>query len=127
MRKKNKKLSIIIPVYNEENTIEKSLNRIVAVKLGKWDKELIIVDDGSKDKSKVIIQRLFAAGKKTKSIMVLTHKKNKGKGAAIQTALKHVSGDAVIVQDADLEYNPNDIPKLLKELEKGKAQIVLGS
>lgn len=125
MRSK-RKLSIIIPVFNEENVVAESLKRLSRVSLGAWEKELIIVDDASRDNSKKIIQNLLKNPiyKKTKFI---PHKRNKGKGGAIQTALKHVTGDAVIVQDADLEYDPNDIPKLLKKLEKGKAQIIFGS
>lgn len=121
-----RKLSIIIPVFNEENVVAESLKRVSQVNLGIWSKELIVVNDASIDNSKAIIQSLL---KKPlyKKIKFFSHKKNKGKGGAIQTALKHVTGDAVIVQDADLEYNPNDIPKLLRKLEKGKEQIIFGS
>ena len=126
MKIMKQKLSIIIPVFNEENTIEESLKKVFRVKLGGWQKEIIIVDDGSKDTSKKIIKGLI--GKNTdKKILLISHKINRGKGAAIQTALRYVTGDALIVQDADLEYNPNDIPKLLRKLEEGRAQVVFGS
>lgn len=126
MHKKLQKLSIIIPVYNEEKTIEEILKRVFQANLGNWKKELVIVDDGSKDKSKETIKKFLSKKPKGNNKFII-HRKNKGKGAAIQTALKHVTGDAVIVQDADLEYDPNDIAKLLKKLEKGQAQIIFGS
>lgn len=122
----SRKLSIIIPVFNEENTIEESLRRVIDAKLGKWQKEIIIVDDGSKDKSRQKIKALLPK-LSTQKVKFIVHKKNKGKGVAIQTGLKYVTGDAFIVQDADLEYDPNDISRLIKELEKGKAQIIFGS
>ncbi len=123
--KSKQKLSIIIPVFNEENTIEELLKRVMRAKLGKWQKEIIIVDDGSSDKSKKIIQNLIKV--KKPKIKFISHRINNGKGAAIQTALRYVTGDAVIVQDADLEYNPNDIFKLLKRLERKDVQIIFGS
>lgn len=126
LMKTKRKLSIIIPVFNEENVVAESLKRVSQVNLGRWSKELIIVDDASRDNSRKIIQNLIK-NPIYKKIKFISHKINKGKGGAIQTALKHVTGDAVIVQDADLEYNPNDIPKLLKKLEKGEAQIIFGS
>lgn len=126
MKNRPKKLSIIIPVFNEENTIKESLQKVMKANTGQWIKELIVVDDGSKDKSKTIIYQTIKSFTKRNVIFIL-HKKNKGKGGAIQTALKYVTGDAVIVQDADLEYDPNDIYNLLVELEKGKAQIIFGS
>ena len=124
--KKTKKLSIIIPVFNEENTIEKLLKKVVEAPLGIWGREIIIVDDGSKDKSKVIIRNLLKTAK-FNDVRLVLHSKNKGKGAAIQTGLKLAKGDAVIVQDADLEYDPKDIIKLLKMLDQGPAQIIFGT
>ena len=115
------KLSIIIPCFNEQDTIEALLNKLLAVNFGSWKKEIIVVDDGSTDNSLDNIKQFKS------SIKLLKHKVNMGKGSAIQTGLKHATGDAVVVQDADLEYDPNDLPKLLKEFEKGRADIIFGS
>lgn len=120
-----KTLSIIIPVFNEEETVGEILKRVFQADLGNWDKEVIIVNDGSTDGSKRKIQdSIRRLGEKVKFI---SHDKNLGKGVAIQTGLKYVSGDALIVQDSDLEYDPNDIAKLLKKLEEGKAKIIFGA
>lgn len=116
-----KKLSIIIPVYNEEKTIEKLLSKVLDVDLGRWDKEIIVVDDGSSDKTFQVLSKFNPHFK------LIRHKKNRGKGAAIQTGLKHASGDAMVVQDADLEYDPADLPKLLKKYDTGNAAVVFGS
>jgi dolichol-phosphate mannosyltransferase len=119
MSKINKKLSIIIPVYNEKYTIQKILNKIY--KLKDINKEIIIVNDGSTDGTKTILER-----NKKKIKHLLNHKKNRGKGAAIQTAQKLVKGDIVLIQDADLEYEPSDYYKLLNEVYKGY-DVVYGS
>lgn len=121
-----KKLSIIIPVFNEEKTIEAILKKVFLAKLGSWDREVIVIDDGSSDNSKSKIQDLIHQ-LVDNNIKFISHKSNLGKGAAIQTGLKYISGDAVIVQDSDLEYDPNDISKLLKKLEKNKDKIIFGS
>lgn len=120
------KLSIIIPVFNEEKTIEEILRRVFQAKLGNWNKEVIVVNDGSVDSSEFKIKSSIRqlADKKVK---LISHKKNLGKGAAIQSGLKYATGDAVIVQDSDLEYDPNDISKLLKKLEEEKDKIIFGS
>lgn len=123
--KKKKTLSIIIPVFNEEKTLEEIVKRVFKANLGVWDKEVIIVDDGSTDSSKQKIQSL--KDKFGKIIRPYFHKKNLGKGGAIQTGLKYFTGEAVIVQDSDLEYDPKDIIKLLRKLEEGKAKIIFGS
>jgi len=115
------KLSIIIPAYNEKKTIGEIIKKIDGVSLD-MDKEIIIVDDGSSDGTKKIIQNLEG-----EYIKKAFHKKNKGKGAAIRTALKQASGDIVIIQDADLEYNPSEYPKLLKPIAEDKADVVYGS
>lgn len=113
-------LSIIIPVYNERNTLEKLVNKVDLVKL---DKQIIIVDDGSTDGSKEIIANL-----KTKSPLVKKyHRQNRGKGSAIRTGLKLATGQYTVVQDADLEYYPNDLKKLLTPLEVGESKVVYGS
>ncbi len=110
------KLSIIVPVYNEEKTIEKVIRELKKLR---FKKEIIVVDDGSTDTTPKILKKL-------KGIKVITHEKNLGKGAAIATGIKHAKGDAVLIQDADLEYKPKDIPKMLKALEKFNADAVFG-
>lgn len=117
------KLSIIIPVFNEEKTIEQTLDKVFSVKLMDIKKEVIVVDDGSKDNSKFKIQN----SKFFKHIKFINHKKNSGKGAAIKTGLKHATGDYVIIQDADSEYNPKFYTALLVPVLSKKAQVVYGS
>jgi glycosyltransferase involved in cell wall biosynthesis len=112
-------LSIIMPVYNEKNTVEQAFERVKRLPI---DKEIILVDDFSTDGTREIIKG-FQADK----VRVLFHEKNRGKGAAIRTALKAVAGDMVIIQDADLEYNPEEIPKLVRPIELNQADIVYGS
>jgi dolichol-phosphate mannosyltransferase len=119
MTKFKKKLSIIIPVYNEKNTIEKLLNKIH--KLYHIKKEIIVVDDASYDGSTNILKK-----NKNKFTKLIHHKKNLGKGAAIKTAKKFVKGNVVIIQDADLEYHPSDYFKLLHFINKGY-KVVYGS
>ncbi len=109
MAKFKKKLSIIIPVYNEKNTIEKLLNKIhnlVDIK-----KEIIVINDASTDGSKDILIK-----NKKKITKLIHHKKNLGKGAAIKSAQKYINGKVVIIQDADLEYDPKDYYKLLHQI-----------
>ncbi len=116
------KLSIIIPAHNEDRTIEKVLDKVMQVGLGKWEREIIVVDDGSTDKTGELLEK-FAAGlaRNKKSIKVLRHSKNTGKGLAIRTALLSATGDYVLIQDADLEYDPVDISKLLSSAKTGVA------
>jgi len=114
------KLSIIVPVFNEENTIEEIIRQVISLPI---DSELIIVDDGSTDKTREILKKYDGKDK----IKIILHEKNRGKGYAIRTGLKSFSGDAVTIQDADLEYDPKDLPKLLKPIEEGKADVVYGS
>lgn len=117
------KLSIIIPVYNEEKTIMQILGKVNEVKLPYYiKKEILIVSDGSKDNTDKILSK--AKGIK---FNYFKHEVNLGKGAAIKTALKNATGDFVIIQDADLEYNPDDYSKLLKPILKQKALVVYGS
>lgn len=113
------KFSIIIPVYNEKKTIKEIVDR---VQKHDYDKEIIIVDDGSQDGTVELLKEI-----KESNIKINYHDKNRGKGAAIRTALKNVSGDVVIIQDADLEYDPQEYPKLLKPIMDGKADVVYGS
>jgi len=119
-----KKLSIIIPVYNEEKTVSKLLRQVFAVKLPIKNIEYIIIDDGSTDASASIISKFQLLGSNTKFIK---HRKNMGKGAAVKTGLKHAKGDYIIIQDADLEYDPKDIIKLLEPIIKGEAKVVYGT
>jgi dolichol-phosphate mannosyltransferase len=116
-----KKLSIIIPVFNEENTVVKLLKNVLSTKLPVKQIEYIIVDDGSSDSSKSKVQSL-----KSKKIKMYFHKKNQGKGAAVRTGLKHATGDYIVIQDADLEYNPKDIAKLIPAVSE-KYQVVYGT
>lgn len=121
------KLSIIIPVYNEEKTILKILNKLSKVNL-KINKEIIMINDGSKDNSRKIIEDYLKKQKKTKNITYkLLSKKNGGKGSAIRAGMNLSTGDIITVQDADLEYNPEDYRKLIKPIIEGKAKIVYGS
>jgi glycosyltransferase involved in cell wall biosynthesis len=115
------KLSIVIPVYNEEATLAEIIKRVQATP---YNKELIIVDDASQDKSRDIIQAL---AKEYDNIKIFFHERNQGKGAALRTGFGQVTGDVVLIQDADLEYNPADYPDLLKPIERGVADVVYGS
>jgi glycosyltransferase involved in cell wall biosynthesis len=115
-------LSVIIPVYNEERSLEQLVTRVLAVPC---EKEVIIVDDCSRDQSPAIIARLQE--KHSATIRTLRHEKNSGKGAAIRTGLSLVRGDIVIIQDADLEYHPEDYPTALRLIESGWADAVYGS
>ncbi|MGV8150737.1 MAG: glycosyltransferase family 2 protein [Candidatus Woesearchaeota archaeon] len=126
LAKKNKlkKLSIIIPVYNEEKTLAIILNKVLSVKLpSNIEKEIIIVNDGSKDKSESII-KLFV--KKYPQIKYF-YKKNGGKGSAIRLGLKKSIGDILVIQDADLEYDPQDFKRMIKPIISGQADVVYGS
>lgn len=116
-----KKISIIVPVFNEEATIGIVLDQLLAGNFGGWEKEIIIVDDGSNDGTTAVLENF------RNRLVLIRHLVNCGKGAAIRTAFKWVTGNAVIVQDADLEYSPADIPRLLETLETKKTDAVFGS
>ncbi len=115
------KLSIIMPVYNERNTVVEAIRRSRSVELP-LEREIIVVDDGSDDGTAQILTQL-----QDSTVRVVQHPANRGKGAAIRTGLTYVTGDLVLVQDADLEYDPEDWPKLLTPILKGKARVVYGS
>ena len=120
-------LSIIIPVYNEENTVRKLLERIKELKLiHNIEKEVIVINDCSNDLSKEKIQ-LFIKKNKDLNISLLNHKTNMGKGSAVSTGIKKASGEYSIIQDADLELNPQDINKLIDAVLQKKANIIYGS
>jgi glycosyltransferase involved in cell wall biosynthesis len=120
---KLRKLSVIVPVFNERNTLVEILRRMRAVELPDGiESEIIVVDDGSSDGTRDVLRQLGDS-----TVRVITHEANRGKGAAIRSGLAHVHGDLVLVQDADLEYDPEDWPKLLAPMLRGKARVVYGS
>ena len=122
------KLSVLIPVYNEERTLEEVVRRVRAIQL---PKEIILVDDGSKDRSREILAQLQQDSEQARDplneVRVFLQPTNQGKGAALKVALDHVRGDIVIIQDADLEYDPQDYPALLDPIERGLADVVYGT
>jgi glycosyltransferase involved in cell wall biosynthesis len=122
-------LSVVIPVYNEEATLREIVARVRAIRLPGIDKEVLLVDDASKDRSHAIMLELEqeAQADGGDPIRTFQHEKNKGKGAALRTGFEQVRGDLVIVQDADLEYDPAEYPKLLKPILDGHADVVFGS
>ncbi|WP_298512768.1 glycosyltransferase family 2 protein [uncultured Kordia sp.] len=121
------KLSIIIPVYNEAATVRLILDKIKAVQLiQNIEKELIIVDDGSQDDSKKLVQT-FLKENPSVTIKFYEHEKNQGKGASIATGISKATGECLIIQDADLEYNPEEYNLLLQPILKGDADVVYGS
>jgi glycosyltransferase involved in cell wall biosynthesis len=122
-----KRLSIIIPCYNESRTIAKLLDKVSLVKLpGSIEKEIIVVDDFSKDDTSRVIQE-YIEDFPDAGIRYFSHPSNQGKGAAVQTGLINATGDYVLIQDADLEYDPYEIPDLIVPILKGYADVVYGS
>jgi len=120
-------LSIVIPAYNEERTIHLILNKVKAVSLPSgWNKEVILVNDCSKDNTAGAVQQ-YQAGNPDFPIRFIQHEVNKGKGAALHTGIEFASGDYVIIQDADLEYDPEEYNLLLVPIMKGFADVVYGS
>jgi glycosyltransferase involved in cell wall biosynthesis len=116
-----RKLSVIVPVFDERNTLQEIVRRMRAVELP-VDLEIVVVDDGSTDGTRKILAQI-----EDSTVRVLLHPENRGKGAAIRTGLAAASGDLVLIQDADLEYDPEDWPKLLRPVLTGRADVVYGS
>lgn len=121
-------LSVVIPVYNEERTLMALVDRVRAVPIRK---ELVLIDDGSKDGSRNVLQKLAddaaAHPDPMNTISIYFHEKNKGKGAAVTTGFSKATGDIVVIQDADLEYDPAEYPRLLRPIIDGRADVVFGS
>ena len=115
------KLSLIMPVYNEIDTVEEILRRVAAVDVAD---QIILVDDGSTDGSGDLLELLV---QQNPQLELIRHERNQGKGAAIRSAIGSTTGDLVLIQDADLEYDPRDIPSLLVPIQEGKADVVFGS
>lgn len=116
-----RKLSVIVPVYNEQNTIDEILKRIMSVSLAGWSKEILVIDDGSTDRTKSILKSW------EKKVCVIYKEKNEGKGSALSIGFQKATGDVILVQDADLEYSPRDYPILLAPFDNPQVDIVYGS
>jgi glycosyltransferase involved in cell wall biosynthesis len=120
---KIRKLSVIVPVFNERNTVVEVVRRMRAVELPDGiEREIIIIDDGSGDGTRDVLRQLGDS-----TVRILVHEENRGKGAAVRTGLALASGDYVLIQDADLEYDPDDWPKLIAPVIRGRASVVYGS
>ncbi len=120
---KLRKLSVVVPVFNERNTLVEVLRRMRAVELPDGiEREIIVVDDGSNDGTRDVLRQLGDS-----TVRIVLHEKNQGKGAALRTGFAHATGEFVLVQDADLEYDPEDWPKLLAPVIRGRARVVYGS
>ena len=117
------KLSIVMPVYNEQATLSEILKQVREADLGEIEKEIIVVDDGSSDGSREILAEEVKAG----DLQVFYHDQNRGKGAAVRTAIEHATGDLILIQDADLEYDPRDYPRLVQPIIEGRVSVVYGS
>ena len=120
------RLSVVIPVYNEEKTLRVLVDKVRQVPIRK---ELILIDDCSKDRTRDVLKALEAEGGQDdfNKIRIFFHDVNQGKGAALKTGFSHVEGDIVIIQDADLEYDPAEYPRLLQPIVENKADVVFGS
>ncbi|MBC8229263.1 glycosyltransferase family 2 protein [bacterium] len=120
-----KKLSVVIPVYNEIDTIDEILKQVKEVDVG-MEKEIVLIDDFSTDGTRKRLQEIEKEEVEN-NVKVFYHEKNRGKGAALRTGFQHVTGDITLIQDADLEYNPKEYPKLLEPILDGRADVVYGS
>ena len=114
------KVSFLIPAYNEARTIAELIERVSALP---FDKELIVVDDGSTDDTSAILERLSAG----RDDLIVIRQSNRGKGAALRTGIPRITGEIVVIQDADLEYDPAEVPTLIEPIERGLADVVYGS
>jgi glycosyltransferase involved in cell wall biosynthesis len=120
---KIRKLSVIVPVYNERNTVVEVVRRMRAVELPDGiEREIIVIDDGSNDGTRDVLRQLGDS-----TVRVLVHEANRGKGASVRTGLALATGDYVLIQDADLEYDPDDWPRLIAPVIRGRARVVYGS
>lgn len=117
------KISVVMPCYNENKTIHSIVQKIQNVEIEGVEKEIVIVDDGSQDGTREYLAQLDGKS----GFNIIFHPQNRGKGAALRTGFQHANGDIIIVQDADLEYDPNEYPKLLKPILDGRADVVYGS
>ncbi len=121
-------LSVVVPVYNEARTLRALVERVRTVPIRK---EIVLVDDGSKDASRTVMQELAdeaaASGDPDNRIVIHFHEKNQGKGAAVRTGFSKATGDVILIQDADLEYDPAEYPRLLRPIIDGRADVVFGS
>jgi glycosyltransferase involved in cell wall biosynthesis len=115
------RLSVVIAAFNEERTLASIVDRVRAVPL---DIQIVVVNDGSADRTSTVLDQLAAEGKVD---IAVHHERNRGKGAAIRTGIGYASGDVIVVQDADLEYDPSELPRLLDPIQQGKADAVFGS
>ncbi|MBM3238575.1 glycosyltransferase family 2 protein [Candidatus Poribacteria bacterium] len=120
-----KKLSVVIPVYNEIDTIDEILKQVKEIDVG-MDKEIVLIDDCSTDGTRERLREIEQEEAEN-DVKVFYHEKNQGKGAALRTGFQNVTGDITLIQDADLEYNPKEYPKLLEPILEGRADVVYGS
>src|SRR2546422_793776 len=116
-------VSIVVPVYNEDQTIEAVLRMILGVDFGDYRREVVVVDDGSSDKTREVLKKFHD----TRNLRIIYRKVNGGKGAAVRDGISSATGKAIIIQDADLEYDPSQIPMLAKPILDGKTKVVYGS
>jgi glycosyltransferase involved in cell wall biosynthesis len=120
---KIRKLSVIVPVFNERTTLVEVIRRMRTVELPDGiEREIIVIDDGSTDGTRDVLRQLGDS-----TVRVLKHETNRGKGAAVRTGLQVASGDYILIQDADLEYDPEDWPKMIAPVQRGRARVVYGS
>jgi glycosyltransferase involved in cell wall biosynthesis len=120
---KIRKLSVIVPVFNERTTLVEVIRRMRTVELPDGiEREIIVIDDGSTDGTRDVLRQLGDS-----TVRVLRHETNRGKGAAVRTGLQVASGDYILIQDADLEYDPEDWPKMIAPVQRGRARVVYGS